>query len=155
MRLARQTHLRRIDVDLDKAHVVVLDRPKVPFDALRALAVVSFEPLDKPTAALAVETIGTAIPRGLRASGRRGPRPSFPPCSCTSMKLATTSAAGAMLDFEGRTVLTAMPHGRRGPRSRSRPCCTSFRVEIRPAGKSPPLCLKRPKHCFDPCFSMV
>ena len=37
-------------------------------------------------------------------------------------------------------------HGR--PRTRSRACDTTFRVEIRHAGKSPPLCLKEPRFCY-------
>ena len=59
MRLARRTHVRRIEDDLDKARDLEQDRDEVAVRASPGPAAMALDKLDKPPAAVALETTGT------------------------------------------------------------------------------------------------
>ena len=73
-------------------------------------------------------------------------------CSCSSKAPGKTTAAVPRKSFDWRKGASLKSPGRRGPRRRSCPRSQAFQREICPAGKSPPLCLAFPWHCFQACL---
>ena len=113
MRLARRTHVRRIEDDLDKARDLEQDRDEVAVRASPGPAAMALDKLDKPPAAVAVETIGTDRDR-VRPSrpSRPGPAAVAPvdvaamldPLALGPRPLSSTSPP-AMQAHEGRDEL--------------------------------------------------
>jgi hypothetical protein len=84
-------------------------------------------------------------PRARRACSAGRPR------RRTAARISSTTMALSASRKTGEEGGDGERYGPRPPRC-SRACDTRFRCRSPPVGKSPPLCLKIPLHCFGPCI---